>query len=82
MECGPETAPSAVRQNHPGREQLERWMRGELPRPEVAEVVRHLLAGCPACFQVTRRLWDLGNRAPLDGFDGRNGDDRYAEEVG
>ncbi len=66
----PETAPSAVRQNHPGREKLELLMRGELARSEVAKVVRHLLAGCPACLQVTRRLWDLGDRAPLDGFDG------------
>ena len=72
MECEPETALSAVRQNHPDSEQLERLMRGELPRREVAEVVRHLLAGCPACLQVTRRLWDLGERAPLDGFDGED----------
>jgi hypothetical protein len=66
----PETAPSAVRQSHPAREQLERWMRGELSRSEGAGIVRHLLAGCPACLQVTRRLWDLGDRVPLDGLDG------------
>lgn len=68
----PETESPAVRQNHPGREQLERLVRGELPRPEAARVVRHLLAGCPACLQLTRRLWDLGDRAPLDGLDGED----------
>lgn len=66
----PETAPSAARQSHPAREQLERWMRGELPRSEAAGVVRHLLTGCPACFQVTRRLWSLGDRVPLDDSEG------------
>lgn len=70
MGCEPKTAPPAVRRNHPDRVRLERFLRGELPRPEVAEVVRHLLAGCPACLQVTRRLWDLGDRAPLEEFDG------------
>lgn len=67
----PKTAASSVRKKHPSREQLERLVRGELPRSEGAEVVRHLLAGCPACLQVTRRLWDLGDRAPLDELDGR-----------
>ena len=61
-----ETALSAVRQDHPSQEQLERFLRGGLSRPEVAEVVRHLMTGCPACLQVTRRLWDLGDRAPHD----------------
>jgi hypothetical protein len=34
--------------------------RGELPRDEAREIVRHLLTGCPGCLQVTRRLWSLG----------------------
>lgn len=68
----PETGLSAVRQNHPHPEQLERFLRGELSRPEVAQVVRHLLTGCPSCLQVTRRLWDLGDRAPLDELDGED----------
>ena len=68
----PETALPAACQDHPHPKQLERFLRGELSRPEVARVVRHLLTGCPACLQVTRRLWDLGDRAPLDGLDGED----------
>ncbi|HEV2855131.1 MAG TPA: hypothetical protein VHC97_20220 [Thermoanaerobaculia bacterium] len=41
-------------------------MRGALPGPEVRAVVRHLLTGCAECLQVTRRLWSLADRAPLD----------------
>jgi hypothetical protein len=66
IEHEPGTETPAVRQDHPHPKQLERFLRGELSRSEVAKVVRHLLAGCPACQQVTRRLWDLGDRAPLD----------------
>ena len=68
----PEPETPAVRQDHPHPKQLERFMLGRLSRPEVAVVVRHLLTGCPACLQVTRRLWDLGDRAPLDRLDGRD----------
>lgn len=66
----PEPEMPAVRQDHPHPKQLERFLRGELPRTEAARVVRHLLRDCPACLQLTRRLWDLGDRAPLDVFDG------------
>jgi hypothetical protein len=38
-------------------------MRGELQRSEVRHLVRHLLTGCPECLEVTRRLWDLGERS-------------------
>lgn len=47
---------------HPGPRQLEHLMRGELTRLEVLAVVRHLLAGCPMCAEVTRRMWQLGER--------------------
>ena len=50
-----------VREWHPHPRQLERFMRSELPRAEVASIVRHLLKGCPQCVQVTRRLWSLGD---------------------
>jgi hypothetical protein len=42
---------------HPTTEQLERFMRGELPRKKRRAVVRHLLTGCPLCGQVTGPLW-------------------------
>lgn len=68
----PETETPAAGEDHPGQEHLERFMRGELPRSEAAKVLRHLLTGCPACLQVTRRFWDLGDRAPLDRLDGED----------
>ena len=51
---------------HPHEDQLERFLRSELPRYEAVPIVRHLLAGCTRCLAVTRRLWALGERAPLD----------------
>ena len=48
---------------HPPAEDLVRFMRGALRRPEVRGLVRHLLTGCPQCLEVTRRLWDLGERS-------------------
>lgn len=51
---------------HPGRDELERLMSGRLDRCAARLVVRHLLAGCPQCLQVTRRLWLFGDRAPRE----------------
>jgi hypothetical protein len=50
------------RQSHPHPAQLERFMRGKLPKLVVRSIVRHLLAGCPECLEVTRRLWMLGDQ--------------------
>jgi hypothetical protein len=50
--------------NHPSEEQLERFMRAELPATETTLVVRHLLANCPKCQRVTRQLWEHGERVP------------------
>lgn len=47
---------------HPGSEQVERFMRGELSRIENLAVVRHLLTRCPQCVTVTRQLWVLRDR--------------------
>jgi hypothetical protein len=55
----PEVAPPAVSQDHPDRIQLQCFMSGDLPRAEVAPIVRHMLTGCPQCLQVTRQLWEL-----------------------
>lgn len=49
--------------SHPSAEELRSFMRGELKRSEVRDLVRHLLTGCPECLEVTRRLWDLGERS-------------------
>lgn len=50
---------------HPGERSLERFLRGESPREEANAVVRHLLAGCPRCVQVTGQVWGFANRKPL-----------------
>lgn len=52
-----------VRSHHPHEKQLERFMRLELPRPEVVPIVRHLMTGCSCCLEVTRRYWELGESA-------------------
>ncbi|HEX2254403.1 MAG TPA: hypothetical protein VHQ65_14135 [Thermoanaerobaculia bacterium] len=44
---------------HPDREALVRFMRGDLPRYEARDVVRHLLAGCPSCRSVTGAWWPV-----------------------
>lgn len=46
-------------QDHPPAEQLERFMRGELPLPERLPIVRHMLSGCSECLKATRPLWEL-----------------------
>lgn len=53
-------------EDHPETGLLERFMRNEVDGPERRRVVRHLLAGCAACGEVTRRLWELGE-APRGG---------------
>jgi tetratricopeptide (TPR) repeat protein len=46
-------------EGHPELVLLERFMRDNVEAPERMRVVRHLLAGCPQCVAVTRRLWAL-----------------------
>jgi hypothetical protein len=52
---------SIVSQEHPEPAALERFLRGEASRAETRAVVRHLLAGCAVCSQVTLPLWELGD---------------------
>lgn len=52
------------KEGHPEPAVLERLMRGELRRPEMRGVVRHLLTGCPKCIAVTRGFWERGERSP------------------
>ncbi|HEV8582078.1 MAG TPA: hypothetical protein VGX68_23665 [Thermoanaerobaculia bacterium] len=49
---------------HPARQELERLIRGELPREEALSVVRHLLTGCRECAKEARRYWRLGEWPP------------------
>jgi hypothetical protein len=44
---------------HPGKELLLRFLRGDASRAEGQTVVRHLLKGCPECRGVTRQVWSL-----------------------
>lgn len=46
--------------DHPDSELLERFMRGEASALERRSIVRHMLAGCPRCLEVTRPLWCFG----------------------
>jgi hypothetical protein len=48
--------PAGLR-NHPAERDLTLFMCGELPPAEARVVVRHLLASCPQCLEVTRRFW-------------------------
>jgi hypothetical protein len=52
--------------DHPEPRRLGSFLRGQLSRTEVRDVVRHLLTGCPRCREVTRRLWMLGDLTPPD----------------
>jgi hypothetical protein len=63
----PLPAPLPMRSPHPEADQVERFLRGELARPEIRAVVRHLLTRCPRCVEVAGSLWNLGNPAPLGG---------------
>jgi len=56
--------PKTITEDHPDRDLLERFMRGEAAAEERRRVVRHLLAGCAPCQQVTRALWSLSEAGP------------------
>ncbi len=57
--------------HHPDPALLERFMRNATSAEERRWIVRHLLAGCPRCAAVTRRVWNLGELRP----DGAGPDD-------
>lgn len=68
MICSPTDralSPQSKEPQHPERVTLERLMRGSLPRADAMAVVRHLLAGCESCREITRRFWDLGEETAL-----------------
>jgi hypothetical protein len=47
---------------HREKDLLTRFLLGEAEPRENRAVVRHLLAGCGLCLQVTRRFWLLGEK--------------------
>ncbi|MGH9362711.1 MAG: tetratricopeptide repeat protein, partial [Thermoanaerobaculia bacterium] len=44
---------------HPSPEQLQRFLRADLPSPESRQVLRHLLAGCDACRKEAAGVFTL-----------------------
>ena len=50
---------------HPSEDQLESFLRAELPVAQAAFIVRHLLTGCPECLEVTRPLWKVMAPRPM-----------------
>jgi hypothetical protein len=55
------TFTGAEKAPHPSEADLERFLRGELPRETARAVVRHLLTNCPLCKVITRRLSPPGD---------------------
>jgi len=51
-------------EDHPDPHLLEGFMRDQVGCDESRRIVRHLLAGCARCLQVTRRFWRLGEVRP------------------
>jgi hypothetical protein len=45
--------------DHPDRDLLQRFLRGEASREGKTVVVRHLLTGCMECVAVTRPAWGM-----------------------
>ncbi|HEY7215821.1 MAG TPA: tetratricopeptide repeat protein [Thermoanaerobaculia bacterium] len=48
---------------HPTPEALEQFVLGRLSSPEMREISRHLLTGCPQCQDVMACLWDPADEA-------------------
>lgn len=58
---------ASAEETHPSREQIQRFVDGELTGEESAvarHVALHLLKGCPECQKVARALW-YRTEAPL-----------------
>jgi tetratricopeptide (TPR) repeat protein len=56
--------PETMTEDHPDPHLLEGFMRDHVGCDERRRIVRHLLAGCTRCLQVTRRFWRLGEIRP------------------
>jgi len=53
---------SGPQSGHSAKEDLVRFMAGDLPPAETRAVVRHLLRGCPICSRETSKIWKLGEQ--------------------
>ncbi len=51
---------------HPDREQLERFMLGELSSDETRSVLQHLLTDCAKCHATTNAMWDISSASESD----------------
>ncbi len=60
------TTGGATTRNHPDRDLLQRFLRGEASQEEKALVVRHLLSGCRECVAVTRPVWGMAGSLEED----------------
>ena len=69
--------------DHPQQDVLERFVFGQLPAPEMQQVSRHLLAGCPQCRAIAAGLWARKESCPENGSsaaeDPEAGSDAYDE---
>ena len=68
--------------DHPDPRLLERFMRGEASALERRSIVRHMLAGCLQCLEVTRPLWRFGDLPliPLGDADPEQAQEEQEEE--
>ncbi len=58
---------SEAAEPHPSRDELERFMLGELQSDDNRRVLRHLVADCPHCHETTSHLWDIGREEETAG---------------
>jgi hypothetical protein len=47
-------------QSHPSREELQRFVLGDLSPAGTSRVLKHLVPGCDRCRAVTAELWSIG----------------------
>ncbi|HKI03197.1 MAG TPA: hypothetical protein VKK31_14565 [Thermoanaerobaculia bacterium] len=59
----PDRSPSELEPSdleHPSRDELQRFVLGDLPAGETDRVLQHLVQGCEPCRAVTASLWSIG----------------------
>jgi tetratricopeptide (TPR) repeat protein len=66
---------------HPSRDELERFMLGELQSDDNRRVLRHLVADCPRCHETTSRLWDIEQEEEATGATWREASHRASYDL-